>query len=298
MSFALSPTGQGILYGLTATLIWSGHSIASSLGLAAGLSAYDLTAVRIMTNMLLFLPVILLSLQRQKTAISPLQGIVLAILAGASFSVVVTSGLIFAPVTHSAAISLGCVPLLAFLLLLLSGRTRFNYGFLLALTLLIGGIGLITQGSQRPDLREDYWIGDLLFLGGSLMWASYAVLGRIWQVDAITGVAATNFFSAPYLLWYFVWQDSHLLQTSLWQLLFQVLYQGVLVGGVALICYIRSVALLGVEKGALFTALAPVGVMLLGIAVLGYQPVNAEIIGITLVTAGMIAALLQNTKTE
>ncbi|WP_432471461.1 DMT family transporter [Amphritea sp. HPY] len=293
LSLKLSPQSQGIAYGLLAALIWSGHSIASTLGLNAGLSAYDLTALRILTNIVIFLPVILLSKPSQKAGLTLTRGIILALCAGASFSVVITSALVFAPVTHSAAISLGTVPLFAFLLMVILGRSRLQLNFVLALLLLCGGIILTTVASSQPGLSPQYWIGDLLFLSGAIMWASYAVLGRIWNINALLGVAATNYFSAPYLVVYFWQLEPGLNKVSILQLLFQVLYQGVLVGGVALICYIRSTALLGVEKGALFTALAPVGVMLLGSTVLQYQPVTEEIVGMILVTVGMAIALLQ-----
>ncbi|GGK62518.1 DMT family transporter [Amphritea balenae] len=284
---------KGIAFGLLAALIWSGHSIVSSLGLAAGLDAYDLTALRIMANLVIFLPVILFSKPHQRAGITLPRGLMLALCAGASFSVVITSALVFAPVTHSAAISLGTVPLFAFLLMLVFGNSRFQLSFALALVLLLSGIILTTVASDQPDLRDDYWIGDLMFMCGAMMWASYAFLGRRWNISAIYGVAVTNFLSAPYLLFYFFYTEPGLSQASIPQLLFQLLYQGLLVGGVALICYIRSVTLLGVEKGALFTALAPVGVMVLGALILGYQPVSAEIIGMILVTAGMVTALLQ-----
>lgn len=296
LSLKLSPQSQGIAYGLLAALIWSGHSIASSLGLAAGLDAYDLTALRIIANLVIFLPVILFSKPQQRAGITLPRGIVLALCAGASFSVIITSGLIFAPVTHSAAISLGTVPLFAFLLMVCLGRSQFQLNFALALVLLLAGIGLTTVASNQPNLRPDYWVGDLLFVCGAMMWASYAVLGRLWNINAIFGVAVTNFLSAPYLLFYFFFNEPGLTSVSLFQLLFQLLYQGILVGGVALICYIRSAALLGVEKGALFTALAPVGVMILGSVVLHYQPVTEEIIGMILVTSGMLAALLQRSR--
>ncbi|MEH6576251.1 MAG: DMT family transporter [Amphritea sp.] len=313
VAIPLSNQLKGILFGLIAALIWSGHSIVSSLGIAAGLSAYDLTALRIITNLLIFLPFILKSKAQQRAGLTAIRGLVLALCAGATFSVVITSGLLFAPVTHSGGISLGTVPLFAFLLVTWVGspapahpcarrpflvresasmhKKPFHLSFFASLLLILAGIVLITLLSAQPSLSPDFWIGDLLFLCGGLMWASYAILGQRWQINAVLGVAATNFFSIPYLVIYYFYLEPGLSKVSLGQLSLQIIYQGILVGGVALVCYMRSVALLGVEKGALFTALAPVGVIILGSLVLDYQATLQETIGIVLVTSGMLVAL-------
>lgn len=283
-------TVQGIMFGCLAAAIWSGHSPVSALGIRAGLAATDLAALRILIASLLFLPYLL---ARRNNLLGPLtlpQAVLLASCAGAPFSLIQIAGLNFAPMSHAAAISLGAVPLFATLLGLLFLGSRLSPLRLVAVASLMAGILLIVADKATGGARA--WLGDLCFAAAALLWALYAFLGHRWRVPPLLGVALTSLLSLPYLLIYGWLLEPRISQVDGFDLALQALYQGGMIGVLAIYSYSRAVTLLGLEKGALFTALAPIGVMLNGIWILGYQPDTREWLGIMLVTFGILTALL------
>ena len=281
---------EGGFFGLLAAAIWSGHSPVSALGLEAGFEATDLAAIRISTASILLLTYLLTRRQRIWGALTWPRALVLAACAGAPYSLIQIAGLNFAPMSHAAAISLGAVPLFATLLGLRFLGSQPSPLRALAVACLMAGILLIVN-NQTKDF-PNAWLGDLCFSLAALLWALYAFLGHRWQVAPLQGVALTSLLSLPYLLVYTLLLEPRINQVESSDLVLQVLYQGALIGGLAIYSYSRAVTLLGLEKGALFTALAPVGMMLTSILLLGYQPSTTEWLGVALVTLGMVAALL------
>ncbi|MEH6651439.1 MAG: DMT family transporter [Motiliproteus sp.] len=287
-------TVQGVFFGLLAAAIWSGHSPMSALGIQAGLSPADLAALRILTASLLFLPYLL---ARRRHLLGPLkfhQALLLACCAGAPYSLIQIAGLNFAPMSHAAAISLGAVPIFATLLGVLFLGSRLSRWRILAMVCLMAGIVLIIEANAATgdSAWDSVWIGDLCFSVAALLWALYAFLGHRWRVSPLLGVALTSLFSLPYLLVYGLLLQPRITEVDSADLALQLFYQGGLIGVLAIYSYSRAVTLLGLEKGALFTALAPVGVMLNSLWLLNYQPSLIEWLGIGLVSLGMLAALL------
>jgi len=280
---------SGIGYGLLAALIWSGHTTASSLGLRAGLSPYDLVSLRILVGGLLLLP-LLWRYADTFRRLGFLRLTVLCCAAGAPFSLINISGLQYAPVAHSGVLSLGLVPLFALLLNWLWLRRQPSGRAFIGLGVMLLGLALFASGAASQPLAEDFWLGELAFSASALLWATYAVCAARWQLPALPGVAITCIGSLPFLpllYWLSSWPEG----ISSGQWLFQGFYQGGLVALVAVFAYGRSVLHLGPEKGALFSALAPGGAALAALLVL-QQPVTlAQWLGIGIVSIGMVVAL-------
>ena len=94
-----------------------------------------------------------------------------------------------------------------------------------------------------------------------------------------------------YVPGYAVLADSHL-QTAPWsEIVIQAVFQGVLSAIVALLLYTRAVAILGAARGAVFAALVPSFSLLIAIPILHELPTQLQMIGVVLVTAGMVLAL-------
>jgi drug/metabolite transporter (DMT)-like permease len=60
---------------------------------------------------------------------------------------------------------------------------------------------------------------------------------------------------------------------------------------VALVLYTRSVALLGAARGAVFAALVPSFSLLLAIPLLHELPTHLQLVGVALVSVGMVLVL-------
>lgn len=279
----------GVAWALFAVLIWSGWFVLTRLSLVENLSTYDIAALRFGTAGLLLFPVVL----KHGFGLKQVRPFTLAALvagAGAPYALVVTAGLFFAPASHGSALTPGVMPLWVALLSVLLLKevlpTRRKLGLLLILcgVIAIAGVGVIfSEGRQ--------WLGHLLFLTASLMWASYTIALRRTGLSAIHGTAIVAVWSMLlYLPIYVIVLEPALLSAQTSSLLFAMLYQGVMSSVVSLIAYTKGIAILGASRAAAFASLNPVLGLLIAIPVLGESPSTLDILGILLVSIGVYFA--------
>ena len=102
---------------------------------------------------------------------------------------------------------------------------------------------------------------------------------------------ATCLLSVPLLPLLALVQPVNLLSVPLSAIALQALYQGVLVGAVALFLYTEAVTILSAARAALFLPLVPVVTALSGAIILGEQASTLEIAGMALAVTGMVVAL-------
>lgn len=281
-----------ILLGLISALIWGAHSSVSMLGINAGWTSFDLNATRVAGGLLVSLPWLLWRLLKQHK-IPWLRLLGLTCFAGVPFSLINIAGLQFAPITHSAAISMGLSPILAALFsqpILGQAISRDHW---IALLLLVCGVGTIWAGAP---LSWSYALGDLCFLVGASLWAFYGVFLRYWNIRPLDAAMYASLGSVPYLLWYAAGREWPEVTTDM--LLLQLLYQGMVVGVLAVFLYGFTVSILGPQLGTLFTALPPVIVPVAGNLLLGYESGLHEYLGILLVIGGMLLAFLRPFQTS
>jgi drug/metabolite transporter (DMT)-like permease len=152
----------------------------------------------------------------------------------------------------------------------------------------IGAIGWDSFSSGDAGSR----LGDLAFVAGGLLWASYTVASRAWSIEPVHGTALVSVLSMTiYLPIYALWNGTALLAAPAPELLLQAGYQGLLAGVFALMLYTRTIAILGSGRSALFAALVPSVAAAMAYPVLGEQPSSLAILGIGLVSLGMASAL-------
>lgn len=283
---ALLPAGLG--YGLLAALIWGAWPVVTRMGVQQSLEPADIVALRFTVAGLILLPVLW---KRGLGGLGWGRALLLAAGAGVPYVLVTATGLSIAPAGHAGIITPSCMLTAAMLgswLLLGERPDRLRLagvGVILAGVLLIGARSL-------TDSSGGGWIGDLCFVAGGLLWASYTVGTRAWRVaplhaTALVSVASMLLFLPPYLLF----GEPQLFTAPLEEIALQGLFQGLFAGVLALLFYSRAVAILGAARGAVFAALGPGLTVLLGIPLLGEHPGLAELAGLLLVSAGMLAAL-------
>ena len=280
-----------IILGLLSALIWGAHSSVSMLGINLGWTSFDLNATRVAGGLLVSLPWLIWRYTKRHQ-IPWKRLLALSCFAGVPFSLINIAGLQFAPITHGAAISLGMAPVLAGLFskpILGQAISRDHW---LALLLIMLGVGVIWVGTS---LSWNYALGDLCFLIGAALWALYAIYLRHWNIRPLEGAMYASLGSAPYLLWYLLGRDwPEVMKLDMVTL--QLLYQGMIVGVLAVFFYGVTVSVLGPQLGTLFSALPPVLVPVVGDVLLGYESDLYEYLGILLVVGGMLFAFLRPTQ--
>lgn len=283
---------KGLGFGALCALIWGVQPIVSKISVADGLTAADVTVLRFLAAGFMLLPVAARAPNFPVGQLGFARAALLAILAGAPFSLALVGGVAFAPAFHSAVIGPGLTPITAMLLSLLVLRERPAWGELGALALTLAGLVLFSfEAFAGAPAREGAWRGDLLFALSGFMWAAFGFMANRWRATSLNAAAAISILSLMSVpLWAF-FMPLHLGDASFWASLLQALFQGVLVGVVALYLYARAVALLGPMQAALFVPLTPIVTAIIDLFWLGEQASLSEAVGMGAVISGMILCI-------
>ncbi len=219
-------------------------------------------------------------------------------LAAVLYASLAYSGFLYAPAAHASVLMPGMLPLWTTLIALVVIGTPVTGRRWIGLALIIGG-GLLVGGSSL--LRAlvgmgggDVWKGDLLFLASSFVWSSYTVMTRKLAMAAIPAtiavcVFATFTFVPVYAL--LAWTGvlvSQLREAPWSEIVFQALVQGI--GSVVIsgITFVRMVETFGPIRSTMITAVVP-GLSALGAVLLLDEPLYWNLVlGLALVTVGIV----------
>jgi drug/metabolite transporter (DMT)-like permease len=282
--------------GVAAMLLYAGQFVVSRWSIQRTLSLWDLAALRFAVAGLLLLPVAVRHGLAGAAGIGWGRSIALAVAAGAPYTLLMYAGLTVAPAAHGAVIIPGATPVVSALLVWLWFGERPWPATLAGLAAIV--LGLVLVGSPGlPDGGGLAWAGDLLFAGAGVLWGLFTVLTRRWQVDPLRGTAMVWVLSLAYVPIYAVLAGPRLLQAPAGEVVFQAAYQGVGVAIGALALYARAIRALGASIASLFLPLVPILGVLLGIPVLGEVPGPLQLVGMLMVSAGMLLAAVRQRAT-
>jgi len=284
---------KGVAFGLAMALAGGAFMVSSRAGAITGFHPADLTFLRFLVAGLVLLPALLRSGPRDLGGIGWGRGCALAFCVGPVFSLLQTSGFQFAPLGHGALVAPAALTLFSILLAVLVLRERLNAPRLLGLALVVGGLVLIgLEGLAAPGGRQA-WIGHLLWCAAGFLWAFYATLLRLWRLDAVRAMTAASVLSMlatipVYLAWGGL---ERLAALPLRDVLLQAGGQGVCAGLLLAIFHSRSVVLLGASRAAVFPSIVPGVALALGALLLGEWPNVTQLVGLVVVTLGLVFAL-------
>lgn len=277
---------SGYAAAVVVVLVWAAYPVATRAGVLGSFLPQDLMLLRFGVGALLFLPWVVL----HSGAISRdawLRGIPLTVFQGAGMAALVIFGLQYAPANHAAALGPGVAPawvvLLGFLLFSKRPSARMIIGAAFCAT---GVITLAASSASGAD--PSVLIGDAMFVAASALGSLYVLQMRSWGINAIQAAAVVTLYSALVVVPWHLWSASGaLLQVRPLELLWQVLWQGVLIGCIALVALNHAIARLGPERSSALVALVPALSAVLGILFLGEIPSVAEIAAILAISAGV-----------
>ncbi len=263
------------------------------LGILGGMLASDLTLLRFVTAGLLLFPVLLRYGVLSLAGIGWPRGLVLLATGGPLFILPQAAGYHFAPLAHGGVIAPATVTVASTIMAAVFLGERLSRTHVIGASLVLAGIMLIGWNGLFAAPGSQTWIGDLLFIGSSLLWACFSVLLRVWRLDAVRAVAVVSVLSAVITVpGYLVWVGlPHFLALPLGSTALQSLVQGFFQGVVGIAGYSHAIRVLGVSRGVLFPAMVPAVSILIGIPILGEVPGAEQIIGVVLATAGMLYAV-------
>lgn len=317
---SLSPRAIGISAAVITVCIWTSFIVIARAttdpARGATLLPLDIVLARIVGAGLVLLPWGWLLVRRDglrgnKTessffGLSPLSLKITAttgMLGGLMYSLFAYSGFLYAPAAHGSVLLPGSLPLWTSLLAVLFlkehlTRTRIaGLALILLGDLLVGGASLL-----RAFDGGNIWRGDVLFMFGALSWSTYTVLVRRHALDAVRAtIAITVFAFVTYVPVYSVLVAVGLLPSKLvtapWRdILFQMVFQGI--GSVVIsgITFTKMVQYFGPVRTTMFTAIVPGSSALAAAYFLG-EPLHWNLlVGLLLVTCGIMFGILFGTK--
>lgn len=282
--------GRGIALGIAAVLSWAVYNIGASVGRAEGFTSADLTLLRYVGGSLALVALILLR-GAKPAGFTLSRVLLLTLFAGPPFALAITTGFALAPLSHAVVVSPGVAMIVAALLGIILNGDTISPQRILGMAVLIIGLVLIATKSGIQEGFAASWRGDLCFVMSGSLWGLFTfVLGR-WKLDAVTATAAiaiaSSFLFIPY---YFIFAEPAVEPALQWFM--QLVLQGVLGGGLAVVFYVAAIRALGASSAGLFPALVPVASVVLAMPLRGHLISLQEALGVACAFAGMVIALM------
>jgi drug/metabolite transporter (DMT)-like permease len=285
-------TRLGIVIGIAMALGAASSFSVARHGILNGVRPEDITLLRFCVAGLVFFPFLLHRGLSTLAGIGWRRGFILAVTAGPLASFLQVAGYAYAPLAHGAVLVPMSVTVFCSVLAVVLLKERQGPAHVVGTAAILVGLGLI-GGEGLIAGGAGVWIGDLMFIGSGLLWASYTLLFRYWRLDAVAGIAAVSVLSLVVMLVIYpiFFSVPHLLALPTRELVLQAVTQGLLSGTFATIAYNWIVVLLGAGRAVLFPALVPGLAIIIGIPVLGETPTLVQLLGLAAAMLGLMIAL-------
>ena len=270
-------------------LIFSGWFVVTRFSVTRELRIWDITALRFGIGAVLLAPAVVRR-EARLPVIAWGEGLLFALLWGAPFVLLVALGLQLTSAAQAASIAPALMPVFAgvFAWAVLrerQGKVRWlGYGSIIVGLSCLVSAGAVARGA--PDA-----VGICALAAAAAMWAIYTLLFRRSELKPIQAAALICVWSAViYLPIYLVLLLSRFDQASPGEIVLQAGYQGVLMSGVAIATYNRTVSLLGSAAATAIIALIPAAASILAVPVLGETPSVIEGIALAIIVLGVVLA--------
>ena len=282
----LNPTAVGVICGIVASVFWAAGFAGVRYGLNIGFSPADIAVHRYLWSGLALLPVVVRAGITDLNGIGWARGILLTLLGGPTFAIIGYAGFLFVPLGHGGVIQPSCGALGGLLLATLVLREKLITSRLIGALIIVGGL-VVIGGEGAVTFGEQGVAGDLLFVLAGLMSAGFSTLLRMWRVapmPAAATIGVLSLFGMP--IYWLHYGLAHMISLGWRENLLQAVLQGALAGPAALYLFVKSIALIGAGRAAIFFSLVPPFVLLIGWLVLGETPTLLQVMGLIIVLVG------------
>jgi len=278
---------RGLAFAAISVLIFSGWFVVTRFTVTHQLRIWDVTALRFGAGAILLAPVLL---KQRLSAAAWLEGLLYSVLWGAPFVLLVATGLKLTTAAQASSIVPALMPVIAGLISWHLTKQRPASSTIWSYLAILTGLIALVASRPQTDGAINPW-GYAALVLAALTWAVYSVRFRTSQLSALQSAALICFWSAVVFIPVYVgWNLSRLNQASTHEIVFQFVYQGVFMSGVALFAYNRAVAVLGSGAASAMMALVPVLATLLAVPVLGEVPSLLGVAAIIVISLGVVIA--------
>ena len=285
---------MGYAFGMTMALGAATSFAMARAGALRGLAPEDMIFARAAVAGLVMLPFLIKWGLPKLAGIGWRRGLVLLLTGGPLFAFLQTGGYAFAPLAHGAVIAPSTVTILSTIgAVVLLGERLTGWHVAGGLTVIAGVVLVSWHGFMGNAVADTVWIGDLMFVASSILWAGFTILMRKWRIDPVRATAVVAVLTAVIVVPGYLAHSGfgRLASLPADALLAQGLVQGLIQGVVTMLAYSKAIAILGVSRAVLFPAIVPAISILIGIPLVGEWPDATQIAGLCLVTFGLLAAV-------
>lgn len=288
--FGLSPHAEGMVALAVTVAIWAAFALSARALGASTLLPADAALLRFGVPVLVLAPA-LWRRRRRIAAVRPGAAVKIVCGAGVPFFLAAMHGGALTSAAFVGSIVPGMVPLFVAALMAARGRDLPRGAQVAGLALIAAGVAALVWRYVVPvdaDVLEG--AGTLLVASG--LWALYTVGLRDVDLDPVgsIGLLCLPSFAVIALLVLTGALPTGLAHAAGGDIVLFLVVQGLGVGLCAGLLYAFAIRRLGAERSSVVGSLSPVAVVLLAIPVLGESPTAAVLVGVPLITVGVVLA--------
>ena len=270
--------------------IWAAFLVGTRFAVIKSFTVEEILVLRLLPAAIIMAPLMF------KLGILPPEGhfitkIIFALGASALFPWVLSMGLYYSPASNAGALGPGTLPFwTALIAYLITRENPENLRKVGLFVILFGAvlIGIIQLDTNSGNLT---WFGNILFLIGAALWAIYSVIFRQSGISPFHGLVIGLFWGSivfvPILV---IFGDVSFKYASVTNIFLMIILHSFIIGILAMLLFTYAVKKLGAAQTAAFGALTPILSMLGGIIFLDEIITPPKLLGICLVTIGVLFA--------
>lgn len=279
-------TATGIACGVGAAVFWAMGFVSARHGIAIGLSPLDIAMHRFVWAGIVLFPLIARDGIADLGGVRWGRGIALTIFGGLPLAVLSYSGFLLVPLGHGGVIQPSCGALGGLALASLVLHEKLPLRRLLGAGVIVCGLVVIGVEALRT-IGTHGVVGDLMFVGAGLSFATFGTLLRLWRITPMRAAAVTSVLSLVCVPIEAVTTGfGGLLAAGWFENLMLALVQGICAGAGATYLFTRAVVLLGAGRASVLPSLVPGITLLIGYLALGEVPSLSQLVGFAIVVVG------------
>ncbi|MFG2715741.1 DMT family transporter [Streptomyces goshikiensis] len=286
----LSPQARGMLALLVTVTIWAAFALSARALSSSSLLPADAALLRFGVPVLVLAPA-LWRRRRRIAAVRPAAAAKIICGAGVPFFLAAMYGGSLTSAAFVGSIVPGMVPLFVSALMVAGGRAAPRGTQVAGLALIAAGVvALVWRYLSPPDTGVLAGAGVLLVASG--LWALYTVGLKEVDLDPVgsIGLLCLPSFAVMVLLVATGVLPTGIASAAAGDILLFLVVQGLGVGLCAGLLYAFAIRRLGAERSSVVGSLSPAAVVLLAVPLLHESPTVAVLIGVPLITAGVVLA--------
>jgi drug/metabolite transporter (DMT)-like permease len=286
------PIALGYGAALAAVLITAAYPALTRLSVTTTLTPADLLLFRLGISGLLFAPFLVVN-ARRITQADWVSALPLSFLHGWGMAGCVVFGLQFAPASHAAALGPGAIAAWVALAGFLFYGVRVHSRKLGGIAIILAGVALILAASSGELSLGSALIGDAMFLAASALGATYLVYIQQRRLNPVVGAALVCVASAMVVVpWHVLFAHSAIASAPMDEIVWQLVFQGVLVGCCAFFALNYAALAIGSQSVGVLSALVPVLGALCSLLITRDAISGLEWIAIVVISLGVLIAAL------